>query len=184
MEKQGRLVLERDFPGPDVDRDYLAILAQTVRPVLAEAPVHPALEVFPGLLALLCRNQIEDILPHQILNPFQTVHPDRLPVCIEHDPVVAFDENGIRTFLKQAPVNRIFWRLRGWGGGCHITFTTYDPTRMIAFAKRLLRPKPLIRYSRPSLFVLYRGARDERIDAEFDPVTKRMTKLIVHTRQT
>jgi hypothetical protein len=56
---------------------------------------------------------------------------------------------------------------------------------MIAFAKRLFRPKPSpIRLSRPGTFVLYRGAREEKIEADFDPATGRMLRLVVHTKQT
>ncbi len=56
---------------------------------------------------------------------------------------------------------------------------------MIAFAKRLFRPNPRpIRLSCPGTFILYRGATEEKIDADFDPATGRLLRLVVHTRQT
>ena len=54
---------------------------------------------------------------------------------------------------------------------------------MIAL-KHFLRPKPpkRIRLPQPSIFVLIRGADEERIDAEYDTTGTRMIRLVVHTR--
>ncbi|MCC5847560.1 MAG: hypothetical protein JJU29_05640 [Verrucomicrobia bacterium] len=54
---------------------------------------------------------------------------------------------------------------------------------MIAF-RNFFRPKPpvRIRLPQPSVFVLIRGAEEERIDAQFDESGQKMLKLIVYTK--
>jgi len=54
---------------------------------------------------------------------------------------------------------------------------------MIAF-KDFFKPKnpPKIRLPQPSVFVLIRGAQQEKIDAQFDPTGEKLIKLIVYTR--
>lgn len=54
---------------------------------------------------------------------------------------------------------------------------------MIAFRDFFRRKPPRrIRLPQPSMFILIRGADEERIDAQYDATGTRMLRLVVHTR--
>jgi hypothetical protein len=50
------------------------------------------------------------------------------------------------------------------------------------FLKKRDRTLPPLKLSRPPMFVLIRGASEERIEADFDASGRKMTRLVVYTR--